>query len=222
LDIGYNTGRDSELRFGYQFEHQDTSVSTGSPILPSLHGDAGSLRLGWLLDGQDSPTIPSRGTRVAAGAHWYFYAPDAPRPFPIADINLSSFHPVSKTDSVFGVFGAGTAFGRTAGPLEQFTLGGPSSLAAYGPDEFRGNDALHLTLGYLHRVGQLPSFVGGKVMLGGMYQVGGAFERFGSGRYLNDVSVALLADTLIGPVLVGYSYGEAGRNRIYFAIGRLF
>ena len=123
---------------------------------------------------------------------------------------------------MFGVLGAGTAFGNTVGPLEQSTIGGPQTLAAYGPDEFRGNDALHLNLGYLHRVGQLPSVLGGKVMLGGRYQVGGAFPRFGSGRYLNDVAVALMADTLIGPIAVGYSYGEAGRTRVYFAIGGLF
>ncbi len=222
LDLGYNITPRSELRFGYQFEHQETSVSTGSTLLPSLHGDASSLHLGWQFDGQDSPTIPSRGVRIVVQSHWYFQAPGASRAFPISEVRLSSFRPVSKGDSVFGTLGAGTAFGNTVGPLEQLTVGGPQSLAAYGPNEFRGNDALHLTLGYLHRVGQLPSFLGGKVMLGGIYQVGGAFARFGSGRYLNDASVAFLADTLIGPVLVGYSYGEAGRNRVYFAIGGLF
>jgi NTE family protein len=222
LDIGINTSRDSELRFGYQFEHEEAAVRTGSRGLPSLYGDAGSLRLGWLYDGQDSPTIPSRGVRVAAESRWYFYAPDAPRSFPLAAVNLSGFHPVGKGDSVYSVLGAGTTFGNTVGLLEQFTVGGPASLAAYGPGEFRGNAALHLTLGYLHHVGELPAILGGKVMLAGAYQVGGAFERFGTGRYLNDVSVGLVADTLIGPVSVGYGYGEAGRNQIYFAIGGLF
>lgn len=222
LDVGYNTGSSSELRFGYQFEHQNASINTGSTLLPSLHGDASSLHLGWQFDGLDSPTIPSRGARMVVESHWYFHTPGASGPSSISEVRLISFRPVGKGDSVYGVLGAGTAFGKTVGPLEQFTVGGPQSLAAYGPNEFRGNDALHLTLGYLHRVGQLPPVLGGKLMLGGMYQVGGAFPHFGSGRYLNDLAVALLADTFIGPITVGYSYGEAGRNRIYFAIGGLF
>jgi hypothetical protein len=59
-------------------------------------------------------------------------------------------------------------------------------------------------------------------MFGGFYQVGGVFQHLGSGRYLNDISVAFLADTLIGPVAVGYAYGESGQSRVYFAIGGLF
>jgi len=63
---------------------------------------------------------------------------------------------------------------------------------------------------------------GGKVMLAGFYQVGGAFQRFGTGGYLNDASVALLADTLVGPIAIGYGYGESGQNRVYFSVGGIF
>lgn len=228
LDIGSNTSRYSQLRFGYLFEHEEASVSTGSRLLPSLHGDVSALRLNWLYDGQDSAVLPTRGTRITATSYWYFHAADASRAFPVMQINLSVFEPVShgtrreRGDSVFGVLGAGTTFGTKASLLQQFTLGGPTTLAAYGPDAFRGNDSLFVNLGYLHPLAQLPSFLGGRVMLLGVYQAGGAFSRFGTGRYLNDVSAALLAETLFGPVSIGYSYGEAGRNRVFFAIGALF
>jgi len=129
---------------------------------------------------------------------------------------------MSKGDSVFSILAAGTTFGNQAAPLQQFTAGGPLRLGAYGLEEFRGNDSLNVTLGYLHHLFQLPSILGGKVMAGSWYEFGGAFQRFEHAHYLNDVSIGLVAETFVGPMVIGYSYGESGRNYLYFSIGRLF
>ena len=75
LDLGYNTNRDSELRFGYQFQHQDASVSTGSTLLPSLHGDAGSLHLGWLFDGLDTSDHSKSWNAARSRSHGIFMPP---------------------------------------------------------------------------------------------------------------------------------------------------
>ena len=102
------------------------------------------------------------------------------------------------------------------------TTGGPFRLGAYGPNEFRGNDYALLSAGWLYRLGQLPGFLGGKILVGSWYEVGGAFLRFDRARYSSDLSAGFIAETLLGPVVVGGSYGEAGRRSVYFAIGRLF
>ena len=108
--------------------------------------------------------------------------------------------------------------GETAAPLQQFTLGGPLRLGAYNLDEFRGDDYRLLSAGYLHRIGQLPPFLGGKIMAGSWYELGKA----GTGSYHNSISAGLAAETALGPFFIGDSFGEAGRRRFFFAIGRLF
>lgn len=222
LDVGYNTSRSSELRLGYQYNHESLSVRTGSPLLPSLSGEVSSARVMWTLDKLDSPTIPTRGNRLKLESDWFFQAPGSSGPYPDAQISLTSFVPVRKGDSLFSLLGVGTTFGNRAALLQQFSIGGPLSLGAYGMDEFRGSDFLHTTMGYLHRLFELPSFLGGKVMVGSWYDFGGAFNGFDHAHYLYDISVGAIAETLIGPIILGYSYGEHGRNATYFSIGRFF
>ena len=221
-DIGVRTSRESELRLGYQYAYERSTIRTGSPVLPSLNGAVSVTSLKWTYDGQDSPIIPSRGARVTAIGNYYFNAPGAVKAFPTLDVQLLQFYPKARGDSTFLIAGIGTSLGNQVAPLQQFTSGGPFRLGAYNQDALRGNDYLRLSVGYLKRIATLPSFIGGKVMLGAWYELGGAFERFDHARYLSDVTVSFLAETALGPVIFGYSYGEHGSNKLYFTIGRLF
>ena len=222
LDLGYNTGRLSELRLGYRFHYAESSVRTGDPTLPSVRGSASAISLRWTYDGQDRPVLPDRGTFVTLDSNWFFQAPGVSKPFQTAELRLNSFMPLANGDTVFGIADIGTSFGSTPGPLQQLKLGGPFRLGAYNLDELRGNDSLLLSAGYLHLVGRLPSFLGDKILLGGWYEFGGAFNGFGSARYHSNLSVGLIANTLLGPVVIGGSYGDGGQNNIYFLVGRLF
>src|SRR5207244_3600237 len=60
FDLGINTSRQSELRFGYQIRYEQSFIRTGSPVLPSFSGDVSAASLRWAFDGQDSPLIPTR------------------------------------------------------------------------------------------------------------------------------------------------------------------
>jgi NTE family protein len=222
LDVGYNTGRLSEMRLGYLFQHADSSVRTGDPGLASLHGNAGAFTFRWTYDGQDNPILPNRGTLVTLQSRWYFQAPGAVRSFPTAELQLNSFVPLAHGDSLFGIADIGTTFGRTPGLLQQFTLGGPFRLGAYRVEALRGNDSLLLSFGYLHQLTRLPPFLGDKIMIGGWYEFGGTSRRFDSAIYRSNLSVGLIANTLLGPVVVAGSYGEGGQNNVYFLVGRLF
>ena len=222
LDIGASTSRQSELRFGYEFRNEAVYVRTGSPISPNSSGSVSVASLRWAFDSQDSPFIPLSGNLARLNAEWYFYAPDSPKAFPKVDARFSSFQPINKQASLFGSFEFGTAFGNKTGLLQQFSIGGPTTLGAYGLNEFRGNDIFVTTAGVLHRAGQLPSFLGGNVVIGSWIDFGGAFPSFGHARYLGDASVGFLAETLLGPVVLGYSYGEHGSNKFFFTLGRFF
>ena len=107
-------------------------------------------------------------------------------------------------------------------PLQQFTLGGLFRLGAFGVDEFRGSRYFLVSPGYLHEVAELPLVVGKKVYVTGWHEFGSVFERADHRDYHNSASLGVVAETLIGPFFVGTSWGESGRHKVYFSLGRLF
>ncbi|MGC2473302.1 MAG: patatin-like phospholipase family protein, partial [Candidatus Sulfotelmatobacter sp.] len=66
FDIGYNSGRRSELRLGYELFDAKLSPLIGATGLPIVHGSTGEFRARFVWDGQDSPSVPSSGTRAVA------------------------------------------------------------------------------------------------------------------------------------------------------------
>ena len=107
-------------------------------------------------------------------------------------------------------------------PTEQFALGGPLRLSAYNVGERRGNHYLLASGGYLHQIARLPDLIGGPVMLGGWLDAGNAFNDWSSINPTAQASAAIIADTLICPVLAGVSVGADGASRFYLGIGRIF
>jgi len=224
-DFGYLTGR-SELRIGYEYTRVAARTSTGTGDLPSLDGNFNVVRARWAFDGQDSPTVPTRGLRLTAEGRWYFSAPDAREDFPQAEARASYFHPISTKGSLFFAGSAGTAFGREVPAIQQFLLGGPFRFGVYDRDELRVNQYFLATGGYLHKLSTLPSLVGGNIYAGAWFDQVGT-----SGGYtsLNDVqrfraalSLGFVMDTKVGPFSIVGSRGEGGRGKVYFSLGRFF
>lgn len=166
FDVGRRTSSNSELRFGYQFSHLIATVRTGSPALPSPSGQSSFAAMRWAYDSQDNPIIPTHGTAATIDSKWIFQTPGASGGFPSLEVRVNRFSPVGHGNSVFAMMSAGTLFGGKAAPLQQFTLGGPLRLGAYNINALRGNDYLLLGGGYLHRLAQLPPFLGDKIMIG--------------------------------------------------------
>src|SRR5262249_52741980 len=214
--------RASELRLGYQFGHLNARVTTGSPLLPSESGTTSTAILRFQHDGYDNPWVPARGTRVTILSNAYFQAPRAHDTFPRLDARATRFQPLSRRGSLFSYWNYGTTFGSTAPPAQQFTLGGPLRLGAYGLDQYRGSHYLLSSIGYLYQVFELPQAFGHKVSLGAWYERGYVTGALGTDGYKQDVSIGLIADTILGPFLIGGSYGEGGQSSFYFTLGNLF
>ena len=64
FDIGYNSGRRSEFRVGYELFDGKLSPLIGAAGLPIVNGSTGEFRARYVWDGQDSPAVPSRGSRI--------------------------------------------------------------------------------------------------------------------------------------------------------------
>jgi NTE family protein len=230
VDAGVNLGRDNEVRAGIRFGRLDASVRAGDPRLPELGGSENVVRARWIHDSQDSPVVPSRGARIVGELRHWLESPDAPPEFEAAGTNDgltqaqlegAVFWSVRRRDRLFVLAGGGTSFDGNPLPTAEFQLGTPLRLGAINVGEIRGPKYLLLTTGYLVGVGRLPDFFGGPIFAGGWIENGSAFERLSSATLETHASLGLIADTLIGPVVLGASIGFDGNWRYYIGVGRV-
>jgi NTE family protein len=232
LDFGVNLNRNSEIRAGATVGNLDATLKVGLPILPSVSGLETAAHLRWLYDGQDSPIVPTRGAHAIATLRHVFQSPDLPASFNLDQTNDgltqaegggSVFWPYRrKLDRLFVVAGAGTSFDDHPLLTDQFPLGLPFRLDAFSVGERRGNHYMALTGGYLRGIGRLPDFIGGPIYAGGWVENGSAFDRIADSQWNTHVGLGLILDTLLGPALVGVSFGFDGQYRYYVGLGRLF
>ncbi len=222
FDIGYNTGRRSEVRLGYEIFAGKLSPLVGSSGLPIAKGSTGEFRLRYVWDGQDSPAVPSRGTRIIADLSRVLQSPQLLHPLDQAEVQTSTFVPLGVKSSLFVDLSGGSSFHGVAGPLQVFALGGPFRLGAYLPQEFLGSHYAYASVGFRRELFQLPTIVGKKIYWGAWYESGTAFNNPGPVVVHGSLNIGLIADTIIGPILLGGSVSPTGQSRANFSIGRLF
>jgi NTE family protein len=226
-DLGVNLARGSELSGGFSLAHVRDTVRAGDPGLPEVSGMETGAHLRWLLDTQDSATVPSRGVRFVATLSQTLASPQAEgatrsnRDLTQAEVIGSWFRTAGSRNRLFTVVAAGTSFGDHPLPTRQFTLGYPFVLDAFGIGERRGDHYAVLTLGALRRIARLPDFMGGPIFAGGWLENGSAFDTHENADVNTHLAVGLVLDTLVGPVMVATSTGLDGGWRTIFAIGRI-
>ena len=226
-DAGFNISRESEVAAGFEFSHVNDSVRYGDPGLPELAGPEVRFRMRWALDQQDSPVIPSHGLRSIFEFSRTFTSPEAEgvprsnRNLTQMEVGASSFHSRG-ANRLFGVFSGGTSFCDHPLPTRQFSLGYPFVLDAFGVGEERGDHYAVLTLGAMRSVARLPDFVGGPLFAGAWWQNGAAFDTDENAELHSQIGLGVVADTLVGPVLLGTSFGFDGGWKVTFGVGRIF
>jgi NTE family protein len=218
-DVGYGFSRFMQARLGYEVGYLDTSLRLGAPVLGDTEGRQSGPRFQLSYDQTDDPVIPRRGAAVEARLRWYLSSPGAPQDFAVGTLRASRFQPITRPSSVFVVAEGGTTFGETDTGWDQFWLGGPKGLLAYGANELRGNEYVLFTGGYLHDLWRLPPFVGKKVYVAAQVE---AAKVGGQPGWAADVAAGLVAQTMFGPLLIGVSAGDEGHRRWFFKLGRVF
>jgi len=222
LDFGYNTGRRSELRFGYEIFSGKLAPLIGSAGLSSVSGSTGEFRARYVWDGQDSPAVPSRGTRIVANLSRVLQSPSLAHSIDQLDVQTSTFIPTGPKTSLFLLASGGTTFHGTAGPFQIFTLGGAFHLGAYLPEEFVGNHYAYSSLGFRRDLYHLPQLVGGKIYWAGWYEAGSAFNDPNTVVVRGTINLGFIAETIVGPIALAGSVSPTGQSRVNFSIGRLF
>ena len=220
VDIGYSSGYRNEVRVGYQITQAKLKPLIGNLSFPPFEGYSDQVRLGWIFDGQDSPTIPSRGSRIDSEVVHIFRSPDVNYAFDQAQVRSSHFIPISSKGSVFLIGAIGTSFGQSAAPLQLFSLGGPYRLDAYNRDEFLGSNYILAGGGYRREIWRLPQLVGKKVYATGYYELGNSFQQWDSIDPKHSFSGGVIADTIFGPISLTANVSVDGRFKLRLALGR--
>ena len=221
-DFGYSFDRFSELRLGYEVGYLNASRRIGNPLLPSQSARTGASSLRLIMDRLDSPVIPRRGIGLEWKAQWVDANLGAHSGFPLSEATFQVFHPISDPASIYLLAAGGTTFGHNQTGLPPFSLGGPSRLAAYGINEFLTNQYFYFRAGYLHRLAQLPPFLGNAIYISGLYEVGKAYNLSNVTGLPNDGAVGLVVETVLGPAFIGGSLGDSAHRKWFFQLGKVF
>jgi NTE family protein len=223
LGVGYEFGKVAQLSLGYTAAYQTFVPKIGdTALLPEVRGRYGATTLRWFLNEVDNPVIPRSGQYAIVNGSWVDTSPGAAHAYPLAEGTVTKFVPLDAPSSVY--FGArgGTTFGNQLVGIPAFSLGGPNSFAAYGQNELLTSQYYLFQAGYLRRLAKLPLLLGEAVYLNGTAEVGKVFAPPFTSQVPGDGSLALLVNTVFGPVEFGGAFGAAGHRRVFFRLGRIF
>jgi NTE family protein len=221
-DLGFAFDRFSEFRIGYEVGYFNSSLSIGAPVLPTPDGRTGVSSISYSRDKLDSPVVPRTGETARFRAAWIDSAPAASKGFPLSEAYIGVIRRVSKRGSAYLQTFGGTTFGHDETGIQQFFLGGPGQLSAYGRNELRTNEYWLARVGYLYELFSLPPLIGHKAYFTSAYELGQASATSGASQLPNDGSLGLVVETLLGPLFVGGSVGDSGHRRMYFSLGKFF
>ncbi|HEX8896657.1 MAG TPA: patatin-like phospholipase family protein [Terriglobales bacterium] len=220
-DVGYIFGRTAQLRFGYQVGNESLRRRIGNAELPNVSGRFGFTRLQFQLDTQNSNTIATSGNAILFRTDYFDANPGAPHGFPLSEVASYNNVPLNHLTSAYLNGFAGTTYGNDAG-IPPFSLGGTVRLAAWGTNALLTNQYFLFQTGVLRQLAQLPPFLGGGLFFNARFEVGKAYDISHLPTVQGDVVGAFEVNTIFGPVMVGGAIGNAGHQKFFFRIGRLF
>jgi NTE family protein len=181
----------------------------------------GVTTLEYRMDHLDIPVVPRQGEAVWTSLQWVDANPGAASASPVAETQIQLFRQVTKPASLFFCADGGTIFGRHQQGLPEFSLGGPLRLASYGVNELLTNQYFYFKAGYIHELVKLPTFIGKASYFTGAYEIGKVYGIEPS-RLPNDVVGGVTVVTVMGPVFLGTSWGDSGRRKAFFQLGKVF
>lgn len=156
LDVGYGFGNTAEVRFGYEGGYQQLKPQIGnSTELPTVAGATGDVRLQFVLDSLDRPTIPHSGESVRFYTKYFNENPGAPHGFPLSELQVENFFKLNNKSSFFLNASGGTSYGFKTG-IPAFDLGGVNRFSAFGTNELLTNQYFLFQTGYIRTLKRLP------------------------------------------------------------------
>ncbi|HKF46161.1 MAG TPA: patatin-like phospholipase family protein [Terracidiphilus sp.] len=222
FDLGYNWGKRAELRAGYQTGHEKFSPNVGAAEFGTLEGRVGASSLQYNFIGQDDIVIPHKGFDLHLEQDWYDADPGATEHYPVAEVQSGFFIPLSPPSTLYLSGGGGSTFAFYHTGVPAFSLGGKQSIIAYGENEILTDQYMLYRAGYIRNLWKLPPIVGDKIYAFGVGEFAKADYFNAPSHYPADGVAALVIRTILGPIMIGGTYGTSGHAKFFYQVGRIF
>jgi NTE family protein len=223
LDVGAQFKQYGTIRLGVQAGTAESTLDVGPP---ELAPESDRLRLGaWraklLVDQIDSVTFPRSGYQLLAGVYKSSTGLGADVPYTKWDFEGNAALSFGNHSFAMG-WKLGGHIGSDPLPrFDQFQWGGFLQMSGYRTGQLYGQDLRFGRLMYYHRVmkGTLfdGAYAGASLELG---DVGKPLVPGSPTGTLRSGSLFVGADSLLGPVYLGYGRAEDGNSAIYFYLGK--
>ncbi|MFM4770074.1 patatin-like phospholipase family protein [Aeromonas veronii] len=217
--FGREFPRYGDLRAGYRYRIGDGELNTGTPGWDSFNYKTAQVYTRVSVDRLDNLNFPTSGWISVIE-----YAKSDPSwgsdsKFDQVTARAGTFTTVHG-GHVLGLSGvAMTTIEGTAPIQDLYRFGGFLNLSGYTEDSLSGQQAGAISGIYYHHFKVIPLL---SWYLGTTVEYGGVWENrndFGSSPELAG-SLFLGANTPLGPVYLGYGYGESDNKTVFFYLGR--
>ena len=223
FDLGYTFNRSSEIRVGYQLGWMKYASDLGPQIVTSpVSGRESIATFRYMLDTLDDPVIPRKGVGIETLFAYYDQRAGAKESFPSLQMKAQGFQPVNESGSLYLVGSAGSTFGYQGLGFPLFMLGSTTRMSAYGTNEILTNQYWLVQAGYIHKLMSMPPMTGKNLYLTSGFELAKPYHTSQVSRFPMDIRVSLVAQTLLGPIQVGTSFGDSGHRKFFFQVGRVF
>ncbi len=223
-DLGMRLGTIGEARIGGRWGRSWTRRDSEAPGFPDYDVRRGDLAGRVVFDQLDNIGFPRSGFGARADIVMARKSIGATRNNGKLWGSLSGYRSFGRnTVSLCG--SGGTDLGTYLPPYDEFLLGGIFSLSGYHDGELSGRKFGVARAGFQRRGGHLRPIAGAYLYYSAWVEAGNAWRR-GSRIGADDLrftgTLALGADTILGPFTLAYGRAEGGRGCFYVSLGRGF
>jgi len=223
IDLGLNTSRYSQLRFGYIFDQRKTRIDTGLEVLPQIDADDAGLEFSARYDSRDTANFATTGLAAAVRYEYLDDSFGSDRTWEQLEAGIRKAISIGKYVTWLSLAG-GTDLDSDLPQDRYFSLGGPRVLPGYQQDELRVSDYWVAESSFLRRL-KVLSPIKNQAIYGGLgLQVAGLYDRLDvAGRDDEEVVYGgylfLAGPTALGTFTLGVGYAESEAN-VWLSIGK--
>lgn len=221
FDLGMQLTRIGEIRAGLFSGWAKTTLRTGAGF-PVDEGGQGGWRARFAFDRLNDGDFPQRGQNGSVEIELSQRALGASRRYDRLQAEANHFSTWGENTFFAGAQG-GSSLGTDLPPHKEFVLGGFASLSGLRQDERRGDVFATARLGYYRAFRRDVDIVGTDLFGAAWFEAGNIWKDNRAVRIedlLYTGTVAVGADTILGPVYLGYGRTHEGADSVFITVGR--
>ncbi len=224
LDVGFE-GRTGELRIGPYVGRIETTPDFGvvTPVVPEAEVTQVGFELKGIVDQLDRFVFPRSGVLASLNVRGTYADWGSDDQYTRGQLTLrgvTSFgeHTLSASLEAGGELDGDIPY------YDPFVLGGPLRLSGLFLDQLTGSRYNLASLGYYRQYARLPPQLGRGLYIGASLEGGRINDRLMKDPWdwVTAGAVYWGADTILGPIFVGYGYSSLGQGTVYLVVGPRF